>query len=367
MSIALAPMIRTMARSCGVAAAISLFICGGALAQTANAGVPEALVRTANSEWRRLSQNEVNCVDKSLRVKRSGVWLLIQRGIAPTDASVAGIRAGCRAQVRAPATPAPTGELAAALAASDKAALDTAADKAAAVKVAGGKAEAEKMTADKAATDKALAEKFERAVAEKAAAEKAAADKIAAEKAAVEKIAADKAAADRASAVKASGDKVAVNAAAADKAAPVKTVLGKTPEDRVATDQVRADAERASAEAVRMQAEAERVRKDAEKVIADVGFALAAAESKINFFYGLMGGLLLTGFGAVGFIVVRKRMDKEAAQPQTATTGRPYRGTQSEFDRLVAAVLDEQKRRDSKAPSPAATLSEPRAQESALV
>ena len=359
MSTALAPMIRTMARSCGTVAAISLLIGGGALAQTAAPGVADAKVRTANSEWRRLSQNEVNCVDKSLRAKRSAVWFLIQRGIAPTDASVAGIRAGCRAQVaRAPEAPAPAGELAAALAASDKAALDTAADKAAAEKVAADKAVSEKVVADKAATDKALAEKLERAVAEKAAAEKAAMDKVAAEKAAIEKVAADKAAAERAAAVRAAGDKVALNTSAIDKTVPVQAVPEKTVEDRAAVGRVKTDAESATAEAVRMQAEAERARKDAEKVIADVGFALAAAKSKISFVYGLIGGLLLVGFGAVAFVVMRKRM--ESAQSKTASLETVYRGTQSEFDRLVAAVLDEQKRRDKAPPRQAVASNEQR-------
>ena len=351
-------------------AAISLLIGGGALAQTAAAGVADAKVRTANSEWRRLSQSEVNCVDKSLRAKRSGVWFLIERGIAPTDASVAGVRAGCRAQTRtasaaSPTAASPTGELAAAMAASDKVALDTASEKAAAEKVAADKGAAAKLAADKAATDKALAEKFERAVAEKEAAAKAAADKIAAEKAAAEKIAADKAAAERAAVVKAAGDKVALNTATADKAAPVKAVSEKTADDRVTTERVKADAERATAEAMQMQAEAERARKDAEKVIADVGFALAAAESKVSFVYGLMGGLLLMGFGAVGFVVMRKRMSGETAQPNVATF--VNRGTQGEFDRLVAAVLDEQKRRDSRTPRQAVTSIERRAEEPALV
>ena len=365
-----------MARSWGMVASISLLLGSGALAQTAAAGVADSAVRTANSEWRRLSQNEVNCVDKSLRAKRSGVWFLIQRGIAPTDASVAGIRAGCRTQARAPnaASPvaaSPTGELAAAMAASDKAVTDTAAEKAAAEKVAADKAAAAKLAADKAATDKALAEKFERAVKEKEAAEKAAADKVAAEKAAVEKAVADKAAADRAAATKAAGDKIGLNTAA-DKAAPVKTVTDKAVPDKSADDRARlerakADAERATAEAARVQAEAERARKEAEKVIADVGFALAAAESKISFVYGFVAGLFPVGFGAIGFVFLRRRMNKDTAQPQAATSQKIDRGTQREFDRLVAAVLDEQKRRNGEPPKQSATASAQRVEEPTLV
>src|SRR3954471_10883365 len=84
-------------------AAISLLFGGGALAQTVNGGgVQNAKIQTAYADWRKLSQTEVNCVDQSLRGQRSSLWALIQRGIDPSNATVARLRAGCRAQARAP-------------------------------------------------------------------------------------------------------------------------------------------------------------------------------------------------------------------------------------------------------------------------
>jgi hypothetical protein len=83
------------------AAAIMLLSTGGALAQTA--GVTRAKVESANAAWRKLSQSEVDCVDKTLRARNSQIWMLIERGVGPSDASVAAARAGCRAQAKPPA------------------------------------------------------------------------------------------------------------------------------------------------------------------------------------------------------------------------------------------------------------------------
>jgi hypothetical protein len=78
------------------------------LAQTANsanktfgAGVQNAMVQAAYGEWRKLSQNEITCVDQSLRAHKSNLWFLIQRGIGPSDPKVANVRAGCRTQAKA--------------------------------------------------------------------------------------------------------------------------------------------------------------------------------------------------------------------------------------------------------------------------
>src|SRR6185437_12106588 len=73
MSSALTQMARMAPRSrswCWTAvAAITLLFCGSAWAQTANdaraAFGGNAKARSAYAEWRRLSQNEVNCVDQS--------------------------------------------------------------------------------------------------------------------------------------------------------------------------------------------------------------------------------------------------------------------------------------------------------------
>jgi hypothetical protein len=309
---ALIPMARMITRSwlqrLQTVAAVSLLMSGSAMAQT----VSDAKVQTTHAEWRRLSQNEVNCIDKSLRAQRSSIWFLIQQGINPSDVTVAAVRAACRTQARAPNSSAVTpvgSQAAAAMAAADKAAPDRAA--------------ADKAAADKAATDKAAADK--------AAADKAAADKT-----------------------------------AADKVVPAKAATDKAVVDNAAVGLARADAERATAEAQKARADAERARKEAEKTIADVGFALAAAESKIGFIYGLMGGLVLLGLGAIVFLVTHKKKNTENTKSEAATAESDSREKQSEFDRLVAAVLNEQKRRDRKAPKPGASVRKQPAEEPAL-
>jgi hypothetical protein len=333
---------------------------GSALAQT----VSDAKVQTANAEWRRLSQSEINCVDKSLRGQRSSVWLLIQRGVKPSDAAVAAVRVACWTQARGP-NPAPVthveSQAVGAMAAADKAPPEKAADKASVDKTAGDKSAGDKVTLDKAATDKTAADK---AAADKAAADKAAADKAAADKAAADKAAADKAAADKAAADKAAADKAAAAKAAADKSLPAKIAAVS---GNIAVDLARADAERATAEAMKARADADRARKEAEKTIADVGFALAAAESKLSFIYGLTGGLVLLGVGGIVLLAMRRNPNAAPAQPEAATPEKESRNKQIEFDRLVAAVLDEQKRRDRKAPKPSEPVRKQPVEEPALV
>jgi hypothetical protein len=322
MSLALIPVARMITRPwprrLQAAAVIVVLMSSGAWAQTAN----EARVPTAHAEWRRLSQNEINCVDRALQAQRSGVWLLIQRGIAPSDASAAPLRAACRMQARAPKT-------------------------------------------------STVAHIGSQAAEAMAAAEKAAADKAGAEKAAADKAAADKTAADKAAPDKAAADKPAAVKAAADEAAPAKAVTDKPAADSAAVNSAKADAERAVAEAVKARADAERARKEAEKTIADIGFALAAAESRIGFIYGLisgaMGVLVLLGLAAVGFLVMRGKRIAGNPQSEGVTPARDGRDSQREFDRLVAAVLDEQKRRDGKAAKPSAPVRKQPAREPALV
>ena len=189
------------------AAAASLIFCGSASAQTANdaRALQNPRIQSAYAEWRRLSQNEVDCVDRSLREQRSSLWLVIQRGVGPSDAAGAKLRAACRGQARAPNPSRVTEGGPQALAAVESR-TDEAAAKAAADKIAADKAAAEKAKADKAAADKAAADK--------AAAEKAAGDKAATERAAVAKTAADKAAAERAANDKALAHEIAADTTA---------------------------------------------------------------------------------------------------------------------------------------------------------
>ena len=290
-------------------AAISLLFSGAALAQTANGGgVQSAKVQAAYADWRRLSQTEVNCVDQSLRGHRTSLWSLIQRGIDPSDPTVARLRAACRAQARGPDT--------------SVAAQSGSQAQAAAVESALGRAVADKPAADKAAADRA-------------AADKAVADKVAAEK-----VAADKAAADKApTSAKAVADKAAADKAAAEQAA---------------IDLAKAETERAKAEAIRTQAIAEQPQLEAEKASADAVFAYAAAEARMSFIYGLISSPICFGLGGLVFLWARRRRSRAGAPAGASAPDRASRDPQREFDRLVTAVLAEVKLREAKQPEPVA-------------
>jgi hypothetical protein len=335
-------------------AALGLLTSGGALAQVVN----DAKVQTANAEWRRLSQSEVNCVDKGLRAQRSGVWLVIQQGVRPTDAAMAAVRAACRTQLRTPSPAtvthvAPRAEVV--MAAGERAPPEAA---------AGKKPAAERVAADAPAGDKITLEK---AAADKAAADKAAVDKAAAEKAAAEKAAAaqEKAAADKAAADKVAAEKAAMAKLAAEKPVPARAAA--VVPGNVAADIARAEAERATAEAMKARADADVARKEAEKTIANVGFALAAAESKLAFIYGLIAGVVLLGVASIVFLAMRRRLDAGQAHPGAATPESGSREKKFESDRLFAAFLDEKKRRDRKALEPGAPLRKQQVEEPAIV
>lgn len=292
-------------------ATISLLFSGGALAQTANGGgVQSAKVQAAYADWRRLSQTEVNCVDQSLRGQRTSLWSVIQRGIDPSDPTLARLRATCRAQARAPniSVAAQSGSQA--------------------------QAAAVESTLVRAVTDNAAADK---AAADRAAADKAAADKAAAEKAAADKVAADKAAA------KAAADKVAADKAAADKAAAEKAAA-----EQAAIDLAKAEIEGAKAEAIKAQADAEPPRPEAEKTSADAVVAYAAADARMSFIYGLISSPICFGLGGLVFLWVARRRHRAVAPPEASAPDRASRRTQREFDRLVTAVLAEVKRREAK-------------------
>jgi hypothetical protein len=273
-----------------MAAVLGLPLCGVASAQTA-VGVSNARVQAVHAEWRKLSQTEVNCIDRSLRARKTAIWFLIERGIAPTDASVAGARAACRVSAQAQTKPA-AGHAALAEAPPP----ESVAVQATPAKVVPDMAEGEKITV-----------KPEDAAAQKAAAAQAAAEKAAADKARAEKAAAEKAAADKAAAAKAAMEKYVFE----------KSAVDKTSVDRTALELAKAETERARAEAATAMAQAERARKDAEKAIADAGFALAAAESKVSFIYGLASGPALAGLGVAVFLVIRRKK-KPFEQPAAA-------------------------------------------------
>jgi len=288
-------------------ATISLLFSGAAWAQTANGGgVQSAKAQAAYAAWRRLSQTEVNCVDQSLRGQRTSLWSLIQRGIDPSDPTVAKLRAACRAQANVPNT--------------SMAAQRGSQAQAAVVESALNRPVADKAAADKAAADKAMAEK---AAAEKAAAEKAAADQAAADEAAAK----------------------AASAKAVEKAAAMQAAI----------DLAKAETERAKADTIEAEADAERPRPEAEMTSADAGLAYTAAEARMSFIYGLVSSPICFALGGLVFLWTRRRRSRAGALTDALAPDRASAASQREFDRLVTAVLAEAKRREAKRPEPVAS------------
>jgi hypothetical protein len=273
--------LRSLSRLSLSVAAVSLLLSSAALAQTASGGAQNAKVQAAYGDWRKLSQNEVNCVDQSLKGQRTTLWALIQRGIHPSDSAVAKLRAGCRAQAKAPNREAVTTQAVTQVATpSETQARATTTVESIPPRPAVDKAATEQTLADRAA---ALAQALE---------ERSAASKAVADKAATEKAAADRAAADRAAAVKATADKAASDKAAADKAA---------------IELARAEAERTKADGLKAAPDAERLHKDADSTISEATLAYIASESRRSFFYGLVSSPICFGLGGVVFLLVQRR------------------------------------------------------------
>jgi hypothetical protein len=400
------------------AAAIVLLSTGGALAQTA--GVTRAKVESANAAWRKLSQSEVDCVDKALRARNSQIWMLIERGVGPGDTSVAAARARCGAQAKPP-TPSAVAQNASASRAAEPLATPTGALQAAQANAIGSRMpsgywsfngstlnmvaegslrkffyaqlgpEAEAVGAQRgdlllegkvsdqrivgtvyghegrcgripyrvdgtisdsnrrlelqgqkprvdgsctvvgtvldaltftsvaSATAVAAAPPAARPDVAKPDVIKPAVARPAIERAAAVMAAADQATAERADAddateFKIAPEKVPAERQAASRAAPVKVVLAAASESKVAANQ--AVAEKASAEtavqiarseAARAQAQAEQSRSEAERAVAEAIAAVASAQSKLSFLYGLVSGPAVLGMGAMVLWLMRRR------------------------------------------------------------
>jgi hypothetical protein len=63
------------------------------------------MAQTALTEWRKLPQSEVACVDQNLRQQGSNLPAEIQQGITPSDPRIAGFRSACRHWVAQLPTP----------------------------------------------------------------------------------------------------------------------------------------------------------------------------------------------------------------------------------------------------------------------
>jgi hypothetical protein len=282
-------------------AAISLLLSGAALAQTGSGSAQNANVQAAYAEWRKLSQSEVNCVDQALKGQRTTLWALIQRGVHPSDSTGARLRAGCRAQAKAPtretvATPVVT-----------QTTPQSGTQAQAKVTATPVESFPPKPAADKAVSEQTLADRA--AALAQAAEERALANKIAADKAAAEKAAADKAAADKAAAIKAVADKAAAEKAAAEKAA---------------IETAKAEAERAKAEVLKTAAVSEQPHNDADNTISEATLAYVASESRRSFFYGLVSSPICFALGGVVFLLVQRRRRTTDASFESAQPGRVH-------------------------------------------
>jgi hypothetical protein len=60
---------------------------------------PGGIERASQSEWRRLAQSEISCLDKTLRQQGGNVNDLINRGVMPSDPRLTQLRSNCRRQI----------------------------------------------------------------------------------------------------------------------------------------------------------------------------------------------------------------------------------------------------------------------------
>ena len=103
-----------------------------------------------------------------------------------------------------------------------------------------------------------------------------------------------------------------------------------------------------------------------EMITADAALSYAAAESRISFIYGLISGPILIGFGGVMFLCLRRRTATAPAKSEAFAPSGISNDYRSGFDRLVTAVLAEQKRRDRKRPDPLTPERKPQVDEAVL-
>ena len=86
---------------------LSLIVgCTSAFAQNQNdfmnvfSGIMQSVAtQSAQAEWQKLPQNEQSCVDQTLHQRGSNLRTMIQKGITPSDASIADVRAVCSSTV----------------------------------------------------------------------------------------------------------------------------------------------------------------------------------------------------------------------------------------------------------------------------
>jgi uncharacterized protein YcgL (UPF0745 family) len=58
--------------------------------------IRSAVVQAALTEWRKIPNDEVSCVDQNLRQQGTSLQVAIQQGMTPSDPRIAGSRSACR-------------------------------------------------------------------------------------------------------------------------------------------------------------------------------------------------------------------------------------------------------------------------------
>src|SRR5262249_18429391 len=86
-----------------------------------------------------------------------------------------------------------------------------------------------------------------------------------------------------------------------------------------------------------------------------MALAQTASESRISFLYGLVLGMVFASLAAAVFLLMQRKKMAVAAQVMADEAMLASRQRQSEFDRMVTAMVAEQEQRFSKKPAAGAT------------
>jgi hypothetical protein len=291
----------------------------------------------AHTQWRKLSQTEVDCVDKALRARGSNLWSLIERGIGPSDPSAAKLRADCRARTtasnssQAAASASRTSQAQTSQAQTSHAQEpnressrerltavdstfaragertgDAGSNRTAVRNAAAGNVQDEKVAGDSMAIAPPAKVTVDRAAAAKPVAKKATTDEPT-----PEKIAPDKVVVENADVVQiASIDKLAASKTAAEHgAAEVVVPIVST----VAREFTLAAAERTKPDAARAPADGETARKETSTAVAAATSTSVAAATRLSFVYGLLSGLAAAGALVLLYFALQRKWRAQAA------------------------------------------------------
>jgi hypothetical protein len=286
----------------------------------------------AHTLWRKLSQTEVDCVDRALRARGSNLWGLIERGIGPSDPSAAKLRADCRARTttsdpsRAVASTSRTSQaqgsqaqglqthepsressrerltaVDSTFARANERTGDVGSNRTAVRNAAAGHVQDEKVAADSMAIDPPAKVTVDRAAAAKPVPKKAAAGEPA-----PEKIVPDKVVVESADVVQiASIDKVAASKAATEQGTAEVVVPVVSTAARGVT---LAAAERTKPETAKPPAAGETVRKETATAVAAATSTSVAAETRLSFAYGALSGLAAAGALVLLYFALQRKL-----------------------------------------------------------